>query len=112
VLRGEHGLHEGADIVRGVQGCLGMVAAPPPPEGKYGLACLECGGGGEVACCEVSRTQRESQCCLAWSLLQLLCWLQLHQLARGCLVSMTDTPCACAAAHLACLLCRSLAVVC
>jgi hypothetical protein len=27
---------------------------PPPPEGKYGLACLACGGGGEVACCEVS----------------------------------------------------------
>lgn len=27
--------------------------APPPPEGKWGLACLACGGGGEVACCEV-----------------------------------------------------------
>eukprot|EP00878_Enallax_costatus_P014870 GHUV01015565.1.p1 GENE.GHUV01015565.1~~GHUV01015565.1.p1 ORF type:complete len:198 (+),score=63.64 GHUV01015565.1:818-1411(+) len=26
---------------------------PPPPEGKWGLACLVCGGGGEVACCEV-----------------------------------------------------------
>lgn len=25
----------------------------PPPEGKWGLACLVCGGGGEVACCEV-----------------------------------------------------------
>lgn len=26
---------------------------PPPPEGKWGLGCLVCGGGGEVACCEV-----------------------------------------------------------
>lgn len=24
-----------------------------PPEGKYGLACVACGGGGDVACCEV-----------------------------------------------------------
>lgn len=33
--------------------------APPPPEGKYGLACLACGGGGEVACCEVSGPHRQ-----------------------------------------------------
>lgn len=25
----------------------------PPPEGKWGMACLACGMGGDVACCEV-----------------------------------------------------------
>jgi hypothetical protein len=37
----------------GLLRCGGGGAAAPPPEGKYGLACLACGGGSDVACCEV-----------------------------------------------------------